>query len=167
MATEDELKRRREEARRIAQGKRGLAAVEAGHPEWVALPKTVAEARRAKKTYVFTGRACEFGHIARRFAHNERCVECVRPTPPEVSPEQHSWRQRFNALADVIEETGRLHYLRLVGSQYRVVETNRVIKFDNVREACSKAARLTAQDGELRCVMPGATRMVVKRAVGK
>lgn len=167
MATEEQLQERREKAWRDLRDKRRLAAVEAGNAEWVSLPETLKEARRTGKTYLFTGRACEWGHVARRFAHNGRCVECVMPTPPDVSPEQELWKQRFNGLADVIEETGRLHYLRLTGSQYRVVETKRVIKFDNVREACLKAARLTAQDGELRCVVPGATRMVVKPVRGK
>lgn len=167
MATEDELARRREEAREFTQARRARAAVEVGNAHWVSLPDTIKEARRTGKPYAFTGRACEWGHVARRFAHNGRCVECVMHTPPEVSLEQQLWEQRFNRLADMIEETGRLHYLKLMGSQYRVVETKRAVEFDNVREACLKAARFTARDGELRCVVPGATRMVVKHARGK
>ena len=167
MATEDEFARRREVANQIMRERRALAAVEAGNENWVSLPETVEEARRTGKAYFFTGHACGWGHIAQRYAHNGRCVECVLPKAPDVSPEQLLWKQRFDRLADLIEETGRLHHLRRMGSQYRVVETKRVIKFGNVREACLKAARLTAQDGELRCVIPGATRMVVKRVSGK
>jgi hypothetical protein len=66
-------------------------------------------------------------------------------------------------VADKIEATGRLHYLN-GGGMYRVIETQRKVRiFDNLRKACTKAARLTARDGEMRCVVPGATRWVVRK----
>ena len=142
----------------------GKAAARAGHPEWAGLPMTMKQSQGLKKVYFFTGRPCAFGHIARRFTHDGRCVECVLPTPPDESPEQFKWNDRFSHLADRIEVTGRLHYYKKVGAEYRVIATVRVVpKFDNLRAACSKAAMFTVRDGALRCVMPGATRWVVKK----
>ena len=66
MATEEQLQERRKEADRARRDARRYAAVDAGNAKWVSLPETVADARRTGKEYAFTGRPCEWGHIARR-----------------------------------------------------------------------------------------------------
>lgn len=163
MATEEQIRERREDDLRARREARRLAAVEAGDWRWALSPETVKEARRRGKEYAFTGKPCEFGHVARRHAHNGRCTECVLPTAPDILPEEKLWAQRFALVADKIEATGRLHYLA-GGWMFRVIETQRKVRmFDNLREACAKAARLTARDGKVRCVVPGATRWVVRK----
>jgi hypothetical protein len=163
MATEAQLRERREAEDRARREARRSAAIEAGDWQWALLPETVKDAWRRGKEYAFSGKPCESGHVARRYAHNGRCTECVLPTAADVSPVEQTWAQRFALVADKIEATGRLHYLA-GGGMCRVIETQRKVRvFDNLREASAKAARLTARDGELRCVVPGATRWVVKK----
>lgn len=140
------------------------AADRAGHPNWAGLPMTRREAQGLGKTYYFTGRPCTYGHIARRITLTDKCEYCALPRVPDKSTEQIIWEDRFSHLADKIEATGRLHYYKKGNSfDYRVVETDRVVPdYDNLRAACAKAAKFTARDGVLRCVVPGATRWVVK-----
>jgi len=90
-------------------------------------------------------------------------MECACPVREDS--ERLLWETRFSHLADLIEETGHLHYYKKARGAYRVIETGRELPdFDNLRAACAKAASATALDGVLRCVVPGATRWVVKKA---
>ncbi len=160
MATERELAARRDAELAARHEARREAARAAGNVEWALLPDSVEKARRRSKSYAFTGRRCERGHFARIIVHSGRCERCV--DGDDTSLEEQLWADRFARLADAMEQTGRLHYLKRDGQSFRLVSTDRVIRFQNVREACEKAAKLTARDGELRCVVPGATRMVVR-----
>lgn len=141
------------------------AAIRAGNPDWAGLPMTRKEAQGLGKTLYFTGRPCPYGHVARRITLTDKCEYCALPRVPDKSPDQLIWEDRFSHLADKIEATGRLHYYEKgKSSDYRVIERDRVVPdFDNLRAACAKAAKFTASDGVLRCVMPGATRWVVKK----
>lgn len=44
----------------------------------MALPSTVAEARKCGACHYFTGRPCVRGHVAKRVTSSKDCVECVR-----------------------------------------------------------------------------------------
>lgn len=141
---------------------RQSAAIGAGHPEWAELPTDAQFARRYRISHWFSGEACSKGHVAPRTWIGE-CQACL----DAPSPEEERWLHNFSSLADRMIETGRLHYFSggAVKSHVqlgRVVATSVKVKWPNVREACEKAARLTARDGRLRCVVNGATRMVVK-----
>lgn len=129
------------------------AASGAGHPEWADLPASADAARRSRATHWFSGEECSKGHVSPRTLSGD-CQTCL----DEPSPTEALWLARFANIADRMIETGCLHYAQ----DGRVVETRVKVKWPNVREACEKAARLTARDGRLRCVVNGATRMVVK-----
>lgn len=165
MATEEQLRERREQEAKDRREARRLAAANAGHPEWARLPETFREAKALYKPFVFTGKPCQWGHVARIHVWNRRCEECSRPKG-KMELEQRYWENWFHQLAEKIEASGRLHYLKKERASYRLIETSRAVpSFDNLRDACTKAARFTAHDGVLRCVVPGATRWVVKKAV--
>lgn len=138
------------------------AAIGAGHPEWAELPTDAKFARRFRISHWFSGEACSKGHVAPRTWIGE-CLACLdAPTA-----EEERWLFAFAQLADRMIETGRLHYFqggaaRSYVQRGQIVETSVKVRWPNVREACEKAARLTARDGRLRCVVNGATRMVVK-----
>jgi hypothetical protein len=38
-------------------------------------------AKKEKRRYFFTGRACQRGHVSKRFVSNGRCVECLKHGP--------------------------------------------------------------------------------------
>lgn len=163
MATEEQLRERGERERQDRREARRRAAENAGHREWAWLPETLREAKLYRKDYIFTGKPCERGHIARIHVHNLRCEECSR-RKSQFELDLKYWELRFDQVADMIEATGRLHYLKKASLGYSVVETRRSVPaFDNLRAACAKAAMFTTRDGELRCVVPGATRWVVKK----
>ena len=131
------------------------AAKDAGHSEWASFASSRGRARRMGDGHYFTGEPCERRHVALRRVSDGRCVGCVgRKSKFDL------WGQRFETLAELIESEGVLFYMDRHGRLKRT--TRSVGDLPGLREACAKAAVLTASTGKVRCVVPGSRYWVVQ-----
>lgn len=141
-----------------ARDRRELAAG-MGQPDWADLPPDATTARLTRATRYFTGAQCSRGHVAPRWTSTGHCTRCSAPV---TSQETEVWADRFAQVAARMLETGRVCHWR--GG--RIVETSQKVRWpESVEAACAKAARLTAKDGRVRCVINGAAGMVVRLVV--
>ena len=141
-----------------ARKERYQAAQDAGHSEWASFASSKAQARRRGDGHFFTGEPCDRRHVALRRVSDGRCLGCVgRKSKFDL------WEERFDALAELIESEGLLFYLDRQGRLKRT--TRSVGDLTGLREACAKAATLTASTGRVRCVVPGAGTWVVREVV--
>jgi hypothetical protein len=116
-----------------------------GHPEWVLLPVSPENAEYTLQNLYFEGKRLMCGHISAQKLDGS-CLKCEEFRIRRDQKMKTSMLKRFDNVADLIAETGRLHYLN---ESEKIIALRTPVRLpeDVIRDGCRRAAEKTVLGG--------------------